>query len=248
MPGIDWRADAQLALLRRFAGEFQLDIPRGPTGNPHDYYAANDMFPYLDAWILQAMLRHLKPSRLIEVGCGYSSLLTARVNREYLAESLHVTCVDPFPPAFLRRDVDGIAELLTSPVQDVPMSRFLELTAGDILFVDTSHTLKTGGDVDFLLNDVLPRLATGVVVHFHDILLPWDYPQDWVLGGRAWNEQYALRAFLAFNGAFEILIGAAWLRCYHPDLLEESVPGFPSLTGDVGGSFWIRRMARDTSS
>ncbi|HTZ64168.1 MAG TPA: class I SAM-dependent methyltransferase [Solirubrobacteraceae bacterium] len=220
-------------------------IPDGPTGDPHDYHASNEMFSRLDAWMLQAMLRHFRPRRMIEVGCGWSSLMTARVNREQLGGSLDFTCIEPYPPDFLGDGIDGISRLIVSPVEQVPVDRFLELRAGDFLFIDTSHTVKTGGDVVFLLQEVLPRLADGVVVHIHDIFLPWDYPQEWVLVGRAWNEQYAVRSFLAFNSAFEILVGVAWMSQFRPDILAQVLPDYPARYPDGGGSFWIRRRVSD---
>jgi hypothetical protein len=240
-PGINWADDRQEELVREFARQSDFPIPDGPTGEDRDYHAANEMFSRLDAWVLQAMLRHFRPRRVIETGCGWSSLVTARVNREYFGGSIDFTCIEPYPPEFLGAGIEGISELIASPVEEVPMDRFLELGAGDVLFIDTSHTVKTGGDVVFLLQEVLPRLAEGVVIHIHDIFLPWDYPQEWVFSGRAWNEQYAVRCFLAFNFAFEILLGVARMSNFKPDLLAASLPGYPEKYRDGGGSLWIRR-------
>lgn len=243
-PGIDWRPEQQITLVReRLAVQGSFPIPDGPTGDPRDYHAANEMFSRLDAWVLQAILRHFAPRRVIEVGCGWSSLVTARVNREYLGGTACFTCIEPYPPEFLSLGVDGISEIVASPVEQVPVSVFLELRAGDILFIDSSHTVKTGGDVVFLLHEVLPRLADGVVVHFHDIFLPWDYPQDWVLAGRAWNEQYAVRSFLTFNSVYEILLGVAWMSHYQSDILAAAHPGSPNDFRGGGGSLWIQRKS-----
>ncbi len=101
-----------------------------------------------------------------------------------------------------------------------------------MLFIDSSHTVKTGGDVVFLFQEVLPRLAPGVVVHVHDIFLPADYPQEWVFGGRAWNEQYLVRGFLAFNSAFWILLGVGWLsQVPAPKSLAAALPDYPEEYG-----------------
>ncbi len=243
-PGIDWRAAEQVALVRdHLSTQSDFSIPDGPTGDQRDYHAANEMFSRLDAWMLQSMLRHFTPSRVIEVGCGWSSLVTARVNREYLGGAAQFTCIEPYPPEFLDRRVEGISEIIASPVEQVPIDTFLELGAGDVLFIDSSHTVKTGGDVVFLLHEVLPRLAEGVIVHFHDIFLPWDYPPDWVLSGRGWNEQYAVRAFLTFNAAYEILLGVAWMSHLQPAVLRAALPQFPEKFQDGGGSLWIRRKS-----
>jgi hypothetical protein len=115
------------------------------------------------------------------------------------------------------------------------------LGAGDVLFIDSSHVAKTGGDVVFLYHEVLPRLAPGVIVHIHDIFLPADYPPEWVFSGRAWNEQYLVRAFLAFNSAFRILLAVAWLALNRGDVLAAAFPGDSRQYDSGGGSLWIQR-------
>ena len=243
-PGIEWRGDDQLALLREgLAGQEAIWFAAGPTGDPTEYHAANGMFSRLDAWMLQGILRQFRPRRMIEVGCGWSSLVTARVNREFLNGELHFTCIEPYPPEFLSRGVRGISELVVSPVEALPVDAFLELGRGDVLFIDSSHTVKTGGDVQFLFEEVIPRLADGVLVHVHDIFLPWDYPRDWVVAGRAWNEQYVVHAFLAFNAAFRVLLSVGWLRSHHPDALAAALPDYPASYPDAGGSLWFQRAA-----
>jgi hypothetical protein len=163
------------------------------------------------------------------------------VNREYFDGSIYFTCIEPYPPDFLGEGINGISQLIVSPVEQMSVDTFLELTAGDILFIDTSHTVKTGGDVVFLLQEVLPRLADGVVVHIHDIFLPHDYPPEWVFAGRAWNEQYAVRSFLTFNSVFEILFSVAWMSHFKNDILAAALPGYPQNYRDGGGSLWIQR-------
>jgi hypothetical protein len=127
-------------------------------------------------------------------------------------------------------------------VQDVPLDEFTRLEDGDVLFIDTSHVVKTGGDVQYEFLEVLPRLQKGVIVHIHDIYLPAEYPKEWVLDGLTfWSEQYVLQAFLAFNSAFEVVLGGQYLHLYHPDRLHKAFAlygGEPWL-----GSFWIRRVA-----
>jgi hypothetical protein len=238
-PGIDWREPEQVALLRRLAAQPPLTLPVEATDDPTEYHSANPNFPLLDGWLLQAMLRDLRPGRLVEVGCGFSSLLTARVNRECLGGAMDVTCIEPYPPEFLRGgSVAGIGRLLEAPVQEVGLEPFLALGAGDVLFIDTSHVVKTGNDVRFLYGEVLPRLQPGVVVHVHDIFLPWEYPEDWVFGGRSWNEQYLVQAFLAFNDAFQVLVAVQWLMGHRAEEVERAVPGFRETPG---GSLWLRR-------
>lgn len=241
-PGIDWRGPEQVALVRDLAAEAPMDFPGDATGNPRDYHAGNPMFARLDAWMLQAMLRHFRPRRVIETGCGWSSLVTARVNREYFDRAIDFTCIEPYPPEFLGDGIDGISRLIVSPVEELELEPFLQLGDRDVLFIDTSHVAKTGGDVVFLYNEVLPQLASGVVVHIHDIFLPWDYPEEWVLTGRSWNEQYLVRAFLSFNSAFQILLSVAWMSHYEPRALAEAINGYPARFPDGGGSLWLRRV------
>jgi tRNA (mo5U34)-methyltransferase len=240
-PGLDWRESEQVTLLcDHLARQSELVFPDEDTGEPHEYHTGNERFSAVDAWMLQAIVRHFTPTRVIDVGGGWSSLVTARVNREYLGGAIDFTCIDPTPPELLQGGVDGISRIIERHVQEIAIDTFLALRDGDILFIDSSHTVTTGGDVTFLVQEVLPRLAPGVVVHFHDVFLPMDYPMDWVLSGRAWNEQYLIGAFLAFNSAFRILLSVGWLGAYRGDLLAEVLPGYPEGYG-LGSSLWIRR-------
>lgn len=233
-PGIDWRDAEQVALLRELKKQEPMQFAHEPTGDPTEYDTSNEQFGEFDAWSLQAILRHFRPARMIEVGCGFSSLVTARVNREYLGGKLDFTCIEPYPRDFLRNGVDGITRLIEAQVQEVELETFDALGAGDVLFIDTAHVTKTGGDVNRLYLEVLPRLASGVIVHIHDIFFPHDYPESWVMAGRAWNEQYLVQAFLAFNSAFEVLLGNHWVEYFHPEELP-----WP---GAGGGSLWLRRV------
>jgi hypothetical protein len=242
-PGIDWHGADQVRLLQELGAQSPIVLPDGPTDDPREYHVANEMFARLDGWVLQGMLRHFRPRRMIEVGCGWSSLLTARINREYLDGKLHFTCIEPYPPDFLTGGVDGISLLIASPVEEVGIEPFLELGEGDVLFIDSSHTVKTGGDVQFLYAEVLPRLARGVVVHIHDIGLPRDYPPEWVLVGRAWNEQYLVASFLAFNSDFRVLLGVSWLSVHQLEMLAATLPNYPDGYGDGGASLWIQRTS-----
>ena len=129
--------------------------------------------------------------------------------------------------------------MIETKVQDVDVEFFSQLESGDILFIDSSHTVKIGGDVNYLFLEVLPRLKAGVIVHVHDIFFPFEYRRDWVLEEfRFWTEQYLLQAFLIFNSEFEVLMANSYLNHYHrPDLKA----AFPDLRRWIGGSFWMRR-------
>jgi predicted O-methyltransferase YrrM len=151
------------------------------------------------------MVRHFQPQLIIEVGSGFSTLVLSQAAAKNKNSAL--ICVDPFPPEFLRKDIPALRSFVEAKVQDMDVEFFAQLAPGDILFIDTSHTVKIGGDVNYLFLEVLPRIKPGVLVHVHDIFLPFEYRRDWVMDEfRFWTEQYLLQAFLSFNSEFEVLM------------------------------------------
>src|SRR5262249_3112312 len=139
-----------------------------------------------------------------------------------------------------------LQKLIEKKVQDIDVKSFSQLDTGDMLFIDSSHTVKIGGDVNYLFLEVLPRLKPGVIVHVHDIFLPFDYRRDWVLDEfRFWTEQYLLQAFLMFNSEFEVLMANSYLNHYHQGDLRAAFRDLPSWGG---GSFWMRRKPTPGSS
>lgn len=187
------------------------------------------------------MLRHFRPRRIIEVGSGYSSCVILDTRERHLDGKLDVTLVEPYPELVLQllRPADRHAiEILPIRVQDVPLDRFRQLQAGDFLFIDSTHVSKTGSDVNTLVFDVLPILNRGVHVHFHDVFYPFEYPKEWVMAGRSWNEQYLLRGFLQYNSAFSITLMNTYLQGRHP---ERFATQMPLCLRNTGGSIWIRR-------
>jgi hypothetical protein len=229
-PGIDMRGDAQLALLKELGELPVLDPADGPEPR---YDPANDQFPPQDAALLSALVRHLAPARMVEVGCGWSTTVTARaIATDRLRTEL--TCIDPYPRDFLP-DLPQVTALRREKVEHTPMAVFDALGPGDVLFIDSSHVAKTGSDVVHLVLNVLPRLADGVVVHVHDIFLPADYPQGWVRAGFGWNEQYLLQAYLADNPRARVLAANQWLALHHPDEVAQAF----GPVGGSGSSFWF---------
>jgi hypothetical protein len=206
------------------------------------FYTQNSQFSWLDARTLFVFLNKIKPARMVEVGSGWSSLLTADVNQRYLGGSCQFQCIEPFPRDFLKDGVVGLSELIVQKVQDTPLSVFEKLEEGDILFIDSSHVCKTGSDVNFLYFEVLPRLKPGVIIHVHDIFLPDEYLRDWVIGeNRSWNEQYLLRALLMYSKSFEVLFGCKYAYRKFPELVTRAL-ALESGMGFGGGSFWFRRI------
>jgi Methyltransferase domain/Domain of unknown function (DUF4214) len=205
------------------------------------YYFDNPTYSWGDGSVLHAMLRLHRPKRLIEVGSGWSSACIIDTIENNLEGACDVTFVDPFPQ--LLRVIIGDSKpnvrVLEIPVQQVPQAAFDILESGDILFVDSTHVLRTGSDVCFALFDILPRLARGVLVHFHDIFWPFEYPRQWIVEeNRSWNEIYAVRAFLSYNEAWRIIFFNDYVGKYEADLIESTYPQF---TQNSGGALWLQR-------
>jgi predicted O-methyltransferase YrrM len=227
----------------RFISEFDYPAKLDDTPQLSCYFLDNSQFGWLDARLLFVLLREWAPKKIIEVGSGYSSLLMGDVNRRFLNGGIDITCVEPHPREFLRHAPAGIARLIERNVQDLPLDVFGRLAAGDVLFIDSSHVAKTGSDVNYLLFQVLPRLAQGVRIHIHDIFFPCEYPKDWVLReNRSWNEQYVVRALLMYSSAFKIVFGSSIAYNRYPDLLRTALRHADgSIMG--GASLWIEKLA-----
>lgn len=234
-PGIIWNTEMHRQLLLKwhaFAADW--DYPSRPV-NDTGFYEPNKAFEGLDSRALYAFLRSHKPKKLIEVGSGFSTLLSADVNTRYLDGSMEIIAIEPYPKRFLQQQVAGLSQLIPKKVQDVPMSTFDSLDPGDVLFIDSSHVVKTANDVNYLYLQVLPRLKAGVLVHIHDIFLPWDYPREWVMRERRnWNEQYCLQAMLAVSSHFEVLFASHFASRAVPDAVEACWGGRLG-----GGSIWL---------
>lgn len=243
LPGVDLRESAQLELLEQFV-PFYKELPFAPTTSPGlRYHYENDFFSYGDAIFLYSMLRVLRPKRLVEVGSGFSSAVVLDTNERFLGSELDLVFVDPYAERLhtLMNDGDRArARVIERPVQEVPLEVFTSLAAGDILFIDSTHVSKIGSDVNYLFFEVLPRLQKGVYVHVHDVFYPFEYPEQWVYEGRAWNENYMLRAFLQFNGAFETRLFNGLIARFHRDWLETNMP---LCLKNTGGSFWMQRVS-----
>jgi predicted O-methyltransferase YrrM len=228
-PAIDFRRDEQLRLLRELE-PYALELQQTDV--------VNDYFSGLDAVVYYSLIRQLKPRRIIEIGGGYST----RIANKALAanQSGRLTCIEPHPDERL----DGSrVHLVTKRVEELDVSFFAALEANDILFIDSSHTVKFGSDVCYEFLEILPALKRGVWVHVHDIFFPHDYPAEWLLKRRlALNEQYLLEAFLSFNHDFEIALANHWLQLECPNEVARLWPNAVS-SGAGASSFWMRRVA-----
>ena len=246
--GVDLRESDQLDLVVGLASEFAGEcerLPRRPGERDDVFYFGNGWFDSIDAELLYLLIRHFKPKRVIEIGSGYSTLMAAeaaRANSALDGSATHINAIEPYPRDFLLGLAGDRWQLTRSKVEQVPLATFAELEANDILFIDSSHVVRIGGDVVYEFLEVIPRLAPGVLVHVHDIFLPDDYPREWVLGMRRfWTEQYLLRAFLMFNCDFEVLASNSLLHTDHPDLMRTTFSSYPP-GGYRPASLWMRRV------
>jgi len=248
--GINMNEAAQLDLLRNHFPKFRREydrFPAKPSGELGRFHFNNGLFDGTDALVAYCMIRHFQPRLIIEVGSGFSSLVAAEAIAKNKNSAL--ICIEPFPLDFIRQGFPGLRSLIEKKVQDIGLEFFSQLESGDILFIDSSHTVKIGGDVNYLFLEVLPRLKPGVIVHVHDIFLPFDYRRDWVKDKfRFWTEQYLLQAFLTFNSEFEVLMANHYLRHRYLEDLKAAFPNLENLKAALpnsvkwdGGSFWIRR-------
>ncbi len=229
--GIDFRWDQQLALLDALE-QYRSELPN------LDFDFHNAFFSGFDAVVYYSLIRHLQPNRVIEIGGGYSTRIAAQAMARNAKGRL--TCIEPYPEARL---LDGSLnlELIQKRVEEINVDFFNCLDANDILFIDSSHTVKFGSDVCYEFLELLPRLRPGVWIHVHDIFFPHDYPAEWLLDRRlALNEQYLLEAFLSFNQRFAPQLTNYWICLDRADVAARL---WSNDANTRASSFWMKRVA-----
>lgn len=246
LPGIDLQPEAQRRFMEDVLATYQMES-RFPVTAPEDsveYFTDNVYFGYVSASAMYGMIRHHRPARIVEVGAGMSTLViaaAARVNA-HDGDQPEVMTIDPGPTVASLDEVSGISRVLRSRVQDVDAGLFGRLARNDILSIDTSHTVKTGGEVPYLYLEVLPCLPPGVLVHIHDIFLPDDYPRDLVERRFFWNEQYLVQAFLVGNHLYDVVWAQRFMELRYPDEYREAFSGRTSdAENNRSYSLWLRR-------
>jgi hypothetical protein len=226
-----------------------------------DFYKMKDLeefglgFNQIDAMLLYCILSHYKPSKYYEVGCGMSTFIThyARTRNNFNCE---IKTVEPYP-------FDRLYELPNITIikefgQNIPLNHFDSLSENDILFIDTTHIVKIDSEVNYLILEILPRLQKGVIIHFHDIPFPFNfpYPASYWITGRAipklnhwqmpqyWQEPVLLQAFLMYNPNFEILMSMPMLRHFDEQFLYDTIPNYQSATQhpNTFSSLWLRKI------
>jgi hypothetical protein len=243
LAGIALDVDAEMEWLERQLGPW-LTEPCWPRERPPagGFFLDNGYYPGFDAAVLHAIIRSSRPRRVVEVGAGYSTMVIAAAAARNAAEGsdCEVLSIDPEPRSEDPGPDAGRVRRDRRPAAEVPLATYLALDAGDILFVDSSHTVKRGSEVNFLVLEVLPRLRPGVVAHFHDVFLPWDYPREWFLRGTYLAEQYLLHAYLAENPAWEVVLAAHAVARRHADAVRALVPAHRPGPPEPA-ALWLRR-------
>ena len=237
---------AVAALLRRHERDFRVVVSRledyadalraiGRDAPPAPRWD-QDWFPRLDAAVAYALVRRAAPRRIVEVGSGHSTRFLARAVADG-GHATRITAIDPAPRAALSALAVNI---IRAPLHQVGDTPFAELSAGDVLFIDSSHILMPGTDVDQLLNHVLPALPAGVRVHFHDVFLPDDYPHEWAW--RGYNEQLGVAA-LVHGGGYRPLFASHYVTTRLADALSGGIIAeLPRVRGARESSLWLEKL------
>lgn len=233
---VDIRSADQLQLALKLA-PYWVDFRPGPRWSDGP---ANTQYGLADAAVYTSILRLITPKSVVEIGSGYSSAAALDARDRY---GLHTefTFVEPYTDRLdrLMKSTDRErTSIRPELVQDTPIEIYDSLGVDDILFVDSTHVLKAGSDVEHLLFRILPRLSEGVLVHFHDCFWPWQYPEEWILERRDWNELYVLHAYLAGNTSWSVALFDDWVWQTQPDLVRAYLP---ETLGQRPGGLWLRR-------
>lgn len=240
IPGINLRGKEQLELLSELS-KFYMELPFPENKNKEfRYFLNNPYFSYGDGLILYFMMRHYEPKKIIEIGSGFSSALMLDTNEHFFDGEIELIFVEPYPETrllhLIKKERENV-QLFGEEIQGISLNIFKTLEPGDILFVDSSHIIKTGSDVQFILTKILPVLEKGVLIHIHDIHFPFEYPKDWVLDGFGWNEVYYIQAFLMYNEGFKIIMFNDYLSKVNP----EALASMPLMGKATGSSLWLEK-------
>jgi hypothetical protein len=250
--GVRYDLERMKSILDRLITHYGDEYAALPSYEANKALGMGPGFTIIDAMTLYLMIRDLQPKRYFEIGSGFSTYYAWRAvqkNREQGTPS-DFRVVDPYPRDAMRR-LEGVT-VDARPAQEVPLEFFAELQAGDVLFIDTTHVLKVGGELAYLFMEVVPRLHSGVTVHVHDIHFPYNTPypaERYIFRAKwpsYWTEAMLLQAFLAFNSDFELYFSAPLLRFHCEEFLRAKIPHYrPVEIEDYDthfGSVWFRRL------
>ncbi|KHD08597.1 hypothetical protein PN36_02720 [Candidatus Thiomargarita nelsonii] len=242
--GIDMREKEQLEILYNVLKPIENEYKKWGGNSFGLTETEMPSFAPINALALYAFIRHFKPKKMIEVGSGMSTKISATAfnKNEQEGHAGQFIAIEPYPSKELQKGYDGLSRLDTRKVENVELEMFKELGSNDILFIDSSHTVKVLGDVNYLYLNVIPQLNPGVIIHIHDIFFPVEYlPHHFLKKGlkQFWQEQYLLHAFLMFNQEFEVLSSLSYLHCKFQNELKVLFPWYH--VNRWPSSFWMRR-------
>lgn len=233
LSGIDMNEAEQIQLLNQICPQYHKEyesIPLNSNGNPLEYYLNNGSFGFVSGQMHYCIIRHYYPKNIIEIGSGYSTLITLKAinqNKKDRNSNTSFTSIEPYPHDYLDKITDTSFTLIKHKAEEIPLRTFDQLGNNDILFIDSSHVSKFNSDVNYLMLEVLPRLNNGVIIHIHDIHFPFDYFKSYILKEHLfWNEQYLVQAFLMFNNLYKVLWCGSYMTWKYADLLSEHFPHF----------------------
>jgi hypothetical protein len=242
--GINLNEEGQLMLLDKLIPFMKESSFRNEEKtSQHRFFNKNGIYGYSDALILEAMIRYLRPSRIVEAGSGFTSALMLDVNEKFFDSKINLEFIEPYPTRLFtlltEQDKNQIVLRLQS-LQSVDLTVFKSLGENDILFIDSTHVAKTGSDLLYLFFEILPVLQRGVYIHFHDIFNNFEYlPYHFEWKGFGWNENYFLRSFLMYNNQFEVILFSSLLDSKYKDHIKSKMQDYPFFTG---GQFWMKKL------
>ena len=244
LPGINLNVEKQLQLLSSFNYAAELSLIPIDKKNDIKYYYNNPSFFAGDSEYLYNIIRLKKPRKIIEVGSGFSTLMMLEAIEKNRSENkdydCKVICIEPYEMPWLEKT--GV-HVVRKMVQEIDRELFKELKEGDILFIDSSHIIRPGGDVLFEYLEILPTLNRGVIIHIHDIFTPRDYPfENYEKYIVFINEQYLVEAFLTLNKDFEILAAVNFLKRNYLEALQQKCPIISIKKDREPRSLWIVRL------
>ena len=233
--GIFHKHDIKLFIekLCEYSSEFSPPLYED-NETPISFYWENPAFSYSDAMSYYCVIRHFKPDHILEIGSGFSTLVANEALKKNGRGKL--TLIEPYPKEFLRK-LDCVESIIESFVQDIPVTELISLVeSSDIWFIDSTHTVKTGSDCLYLYLKIMPEIKKNIIVHSHDIHLPYGFPKHQVLEKNIyWTEQYLLYAYMLDNPKVKVLLSSAYANKALPDSLRQLMGGkYPA----GGGSIW----------
>ncbi|MBL6446876.1 class I SAM-dependent methyltransferase [Fulvivirga sp. 29W222] len=236
---LDMNIDEQLKFIDGL--HYQQELKNLPLKEqkPNSYYFHNTSFQSGDAELYYAVIRKIQPKKIVEIGSGYSTLLSIEALKRNDTKC-ELICIEPYEMPWLEQ---LNVTLIRKKVEEVELHVFEQLQEGDILFIDSSHVVRPKGDVLYEIFSILPVLKKGVLIHFHDIFTPYEYPKEWLVDEfRLWNEQYILEAFLSYNKEFKIVAALNFLKQNYFPTLSKYFPVIAQEPDRVPGSIWLEKL------